>query len=125
MKKVGIGTRLDKGPATAVPGPIIVDDSDDIDPRVLQQFIMARRSAVQHCYERELHHNPSMKGGKVVLRMAIGTGGRVSGVSIEEDTLGSQAVTACMSTLMKRWIFPVAPRDEIPVSVPFVFARAN
>jgi hypothetical protein len=125
VKAVAIGNRSDKIPSTAVPGQIVIEDPDNIDPRVLQQFITARRAAVQNCYERELHHNPSMKGGKVVLRMAIGTTGRVSGLSVEEDTLGSAAVTACMSTLMQRWIFPVTPREEVPLSVPFVFARAN
>ncbi len=125
VKSVAIGSRSDKIPSSAVPGAIVVDDPDNIDPRVLQQFITARRAAVQSCYERELRHNPAMKGGKVVLRMAIGTRGRVSGLSVEEDTLGSDAVTACMSALMQRWIFPVTPREEVPLSVPFVFARAN
>ncbi len=124
-KAVSIGTRLEKIPTTAVPGILVLDDPDNIDPRVLQQFIAARRAAVQNCYERELHHNPGMKGGKVVLRMAIGTTGRVSDLRVEEDTLGSDAVTSCMTTLMKRWIFPVNPKDEVPLSVPFVFARAN
>ncbi|MBS1149606.1 MAG: hypothetical protein H6Q89_1304, partial [Myxococcaceae bacterium] len=108
VRQVAIGTRFDKAPATAVPGTIVVDDPDELDPRVLQQFITARRAAVQSCYERALHHNPAMKGGKVVLRMAIGTGGRVSGLRVEEDTLGSDAVASCMSTLMSRWIFPVS-----------------
>jgi hypothetical protein len=124
-RHVAIGTRTDRLPFSAVPGAITVDDPEEVDPRVLQKFITARRAAVQHCYEREIHHNPAMKGGKVVLRMSIGTGGRVSSLSVEEDTLGAPGVTACMSTLMKRWIFPVAPKDEIPLSVPFVFARAN
>ena len=125
VKKVTLGTRSDKGPSAAVAGPIVIEDDDTIDPRVLQQFITARRAAVQSCYERELHHNPAMKGGKVVLRLAIGAGGRVSALTVEEDTLGSAAVSACMATLMKRWIFPVSPKDELPVSVPFIFARAN
>jgi len=125
VRSVALGTRVDKAPTTAVAGAIVIDDADEVDPRVLQQFVSARRAAVQSCYERALLHNPAMRGGKVVLRMAIGPRGRVSSLRVEEDTLGSDAVTACMSTLMGRWVFPVTPKDEFPLSVPFVFARAN
>ncbi len=123
-KQVILGSREDKIPATATPGVIGLDETDGIDPRALQQFITARRAGVQNCFERELHHNPSMKGGKITVRLFIGTTGRASGVTIDEDTLGSEAVSACMRTLMGRWIFPFSPKDEVPVSVPFVFARA-
>lgn len=123
-KTVTLAARTDKAPVTSTTGPIDVDPGE-IDPKVLQQFITARRAAIQSCYERELHHNPGMKGGKITLRLMIGTAGRVSSLAVEEDGLGSEAVGSCMATLMKRWIFPVTPKDEFPVSVPFIFARAN
>ncbi len=125
VKRVNLGTRVESRPAQPLDGPIVVEKTKDIDPRLLQQFIAARRAAVQGCYERALLHNPGLQGGRVVLRLAVGAGGRVNDLDIEEDTLGSEAVTACMSTLVKRWVFPVAPKEELPVSVPFIFARAN
>ena len=125
VKKVRLAPRVDARPSPTPDGPIVVEHTTDVDPRVLQQFITARRAAVQNCYERALLHNPGLQGGKVVLRLAVGVGGRVNELDIEEDTLGSEAVTSCMSTLVKRWVFPVAPKEELPVSVPFVFARSN
>jgi hypothetical protein len=124
VKKVALAPHTQARPLPA-DGPMTIESTtSDIDPRVLQQFIAARRAAMQSCYERALLHNPSLQG-KVVLRMAIGAGGRVSDLDIEEDTVGSEAVTACMSTMVKRWVFPVSPKEAIPVSVPFIFARSN
>lgn len=124
VKQVTIGTRSDKAPATTTTGPIELEPTDDLDPRVLQQFITARRAAVQGCFERALLHNGGLAGGKVAMRLVIGAGGRVTSVGVEEDTLKSDAVNTCMTTLMRRWIFPVSPKDEVPLSVPFIFARA-
>ena len=125
VKQVALGTRVDNRPAQIPGGPPVIIDRKDIDPKVLQQFIAARRAAVQGCYERALLHNPGLQGGRVVLRLAVGLGGRVNDLDVEEDTLGSEAVTSCMSTLVKRWVFPIAPKEELPISVPFIFARAN
>jgi hypothetical protein len=125
VKKVSLGTRAEQAPAALATGPILAEKSDELDPRLLQQFITARRAALQSCYERALLHNPAMQGGKVVLRLTLGAGGRVGELEVEEDTLGSEAVTSCMSTLVRRWMFPVALKEELQVSVPFIFARAG
>jgi hypothetical protein len=125
VKTVSLGTRAEQAPAALATGPILAEKSDELDPRLLQQFITARRAALQSCYERALLHNPAMQGGKVVLRLTLGAGGRVGELEVEEDTLGSEAVTSCMSTLVRRWMFPVALKEELQVSVPFIFARAG
>lgn len=123
-KAVNIGARLDKQPLQTKTGPIEVDPPEGIDPRKLQEFINARRPAMQGCFERALLHNGGLKGGKVSVRLMLGSKGRVTSLAIEEDSLGSAEVSGCMTTLMRRWIFPVDPSDELPVSVPFIFARA-
>ena len=124
VKQVSLGTRVEARPK-AEAGPIEIEPTDDLDPRLLQRFIAARRAAVTSCFERELLHNPGMAVGKVAVRIVIGTGGRVMSAAVEEDTLRSDAVNACMTGTMKRWIFPVTPKDDVPVLVPFVFARAT
>jgi hypothetical protein len=124
VKAVNIGARLDKLPLQTKTGPIEVERTDEIDPRKLQEFINARRPAMQGCFERALLHNGGLKGGKVSVRLMLGAKGRVTSLAIEEDSLGSAEVSGCMTTLMRRWIFPVDPSDELPVSVPFIFARA-
>lgn len=124
VKQVSLGTKLEAKPR-AEAGPIEVDPTDELDPRLLQKFIAARRAAVTSCFERELLHNPGMVGGKVAIRIVIGTTGRVVSAAVNEDTLRSDAVNACMTSTMKRWVFPVSPADDVPVVVPFVFARAS
>ena len=125
VKAVTLGARVEHAPLAHADGPIVIETTQGLNQKVLQQFIAARRAAVQSCYERALLHNPSLQGGRVVLRLVLGVTGKVTDLQLEEDTLGSEAVTSCMSTFVKRWVFPVSPFAEVPVLVPFIFARSN
>jgi TonB family protein len=86
--------------------------------------VKARLKAIQHCYEKELKRNPSLKG-KVVVRFSIMPSGRTGDIEIEENTLGNDAVGACIRTAIRGWTFPFKPDDEVPVAYPFVFSPAG
>jgi TonB family protein len=90
----------------------------------LASFVRARKGAITQCYERELKRNPTLKG-RVVVRFTIGTNGRATDVEIDETTIGNDAVTNCIRTIIKGWSFPFKPASEVPCSFPFVFAPAG
>jgi TonB family protein len=99
-------------------------DSADVDRAALSRYIRDRLNAIRGCYERELKRNPSLKG-KVVVRFNITPAGRAGDVRIEENSLGSSEVAACISGLMRSWVFPFKPPDEVPVQYPFLFTPAS
>ena len=99
-------------------------DSADVDRAALSRYIRDRLGAIRSCYERELKRNPGLKG-KVVVRFNITPAGRAGDVRIEENTLGSNEVASCIQGLMRSWIFPFKPPDEVPVQYPFLFTSAG
>jgi TonB family protein len=99
-------------------------DSADVDRAALSRYIRDRLGAIRGCYERELKRNPGLKG-KVVVRFNITPAGRAGDVRIEENTLGSGEVASCIQSLMRSWVFPFKPPDEVPVQYPFLFTSAG
>lgn len=99
-------------------------ESTSVDREKLAAYVRGRKSAIQQCYEKELKRNPTLKG-KVVVRFTINTTGRAIEIDIEENSLGSEAVAACIKTVIRGWVFPFKPPSDVPVAYPFVFAPAN
>ncbi len=99
-------------------------ESADIDRNKLNAFLKGRIKSIQGCYEKELKRNPSLKG-KVVVRFSITPQGRSSDIEIEQDTLGNDAVSSCIKTVIRGWVFPFKPESEVPVAYPFVFSPAS
>jgi len=99
-------------------------DSADVDRDALARYVKARLKAIQNCYEKELKRNPSLKG-KVVVRFSIMPSGRTGDIDIEENTLGNDAVGSCIRSVIRSWVFPFKPDDEVPVAYPFVFSPAG
>jgi TonB family protein len=99
-------------------------DSSDVDRDALNRYVKARKQAIVACYEKELKRNPSMKG-KVVVRFSISTSGRATDIEIEENTLGNDAVGACIKSIIRTWVFPFKPDSDVPVAFPFVFSPAT
>lgn len=99
-------------------------DTPEIDERALSVWLNARKPAIQSCYERELKRTPKLQG-RIVLRFAITNRGRIGGVGFSEDTLRSQPVESCITALMRGWVLPFTPEDEVPVSLPFIFAAGQ
>lgn len=99
-------------------------ESSDVDRDALARYVKARLKAIQNCYEKELKRNPSLKG-KVVVRFSITPAGRTGDIDIEENTLGNEAVGACIRTVIRGWVFPFKPDDSVSVAYPFVFSPAS
>jgi TonB family protein len=99
-------------------------DSADVDREALARYIKARLTAIRGCYEKELKRNPTLKG-KVVVRFNITPAGRASDIRIEENSVGSAEVGECIASLMRSWVFPFKPPDEVAVQYPFLFTASQ
>ena len=99
-------------------------DSADVDREALARYIKARLTAIRGCYEKELKRNPTLKG-KVVVRFNITPAGRAGDIRIEENSVGSAEVGNCIASLMRSWVFPFKPPDEVAVQYPFLFTASQ
>jgi len=121
---VGYGNKGDAAIRGRVADAAPEVDSADVDREALNRYVKARKAAIVACYEKELKRNPSMKG-KVVVRFSISTSGRATDIEIEENSLGNDAVGACIKSIIRTWVFPFKPDSEVPVAFPFVFSPAT
>jgi hypothetical protein len=93
-------------------------DSADVDRDALARYIKARLTAIRGCYEKELKRNP-------VMRFNITPAGRAGDIRIEENSVGSPEVANCIASLMRSWVFPFKPPDEVAVQYPFLFTASQ
>lgn len=83
----------------------------DVDKTSIKAAIKHRTSALQHCYNKALRTQPDL-AGKMTYTIAISVMGSVTKVDIEEDTVGSQAVTTCARAKIQGWRFPMDNAEE-------------
>jgi outer membrane biosynthesis protein TonB len=96
----------------------------DLDPAMVAKEVRTRLGAIKACYERALKRNPNLSG-KVVIHWTITQAGTVSGVDVEQDTLGDAEVASCIKSLIARWRFPAPSGGSVEVSFPFVFQASQ
>jgi hypothetical protein len=60
-----------------------------------------------------------------MVRFVITPAGRAGDIAFEENTLGSEAVTSCIRSVIRGWIFPFKPPDNVAVAYPFVFSPTS
>ena len=96
----------------------------ELDPGVVAKEVRSRLGAIKACYERALKRNPTLSG-KVVVHWTITAAGTVSGIDVENDTLGDSEVASCIKGLVARWRFPAPAGGSVEVSFPFVFQASQ
>jgi hypothetical protein len=96
----------------------------ELDPGLIAKEVRARQGAIKACYERALKRNPTLTG-KIVMHWTITAAGTVSGVDVEQDSLGDSEVGSCIKSLIARWRFPAPAGGSVDVSFPFVFQAAQ
>lgn len=119
--KVGLAEKKRVEPKITFDDNAFEAESSTVDKASLGKYIRMRIKSVQACYEKELKRNPSLKG-KIVVRFLIMTTGKVSEVSIDQNTMGDDEVASCIVNTIRRWSFPLKPEEDSPVSFPFVFS---
>jgi hypothetical protein len=83
----------------------------DVDKTSIKAAIKHRTSALQHCYNKALRTQPDL-AGKMTYTIAISVMGSVTKVDIEEDTVGSAAVSSCARAKIQGWRFPMDGAEE-------------
>jgi len=116
----GSGERTVKG-AIKTETPAV---DGELDPNMVAKEVRSRLGAIKACYERALKRNPNLSG-KVVIHWTITQAGTVSGVDVEQDTLGDAEVASCIKSLIARWRFPAPAGGSVDVSFPFVFQASQ
>jgi hypothetical protein len=102
----------------------ILVETKFIDELKLTRWLQGRKPAIQSCYERELKRTPTLQG-RLVIRFDIDNRGHIGGVGFEDDTLRNSQVQQCISALMRGWVLPFNPEDDVPVSLPFIFSAGH
>src|SRR3954465_8254366 len=96
----------------------------ELDPAMVAKEVRSRLGAIKACYERALKRNPTLSG-KVVIHWTITAAGTVSGIDVENDTMGDNEVASCIKGLVARWRFPAPAGGSVEVSFPFVFQASQ
>ncbi len=122
--RVNLGSKGDARVSGQVKESMPDVESSAVDRQALARYVRARLKAMQSCYEQELKRNPSLKG-KIMVRFVITPAGRAGDIAFEENTLGSEAVTSCIRSVIRGWIFPFKPPDNVAVAYPFVFSPTS
>lgn len=87
----------------------------------IQGVVRQNIGPIKFCYQRELKLNPQLQGS-IKVKFTIEADGRVSDVSIVNDTVGSASLTRCVQGRIRAWRFkPVAKGTSI-VSYTFPFS---
>lgn len=101
-------------------------DPVDLDPNAVASKIRQYRGALVACYEAALKRNATLSG-KITLRFSIGKVGKVSKVSIEEDTMHDPDFNECIVERASNWRFPPpqSGNDDVQFAYPFIFQSSK
>jgi hypothetical protein len=122
--KVALGEKKGVAAPVEIENDLVEVPTANFSSAELIRAIKGRMGAVKSCYDRELKLDPNLKG-KISMRFTITPLGRVNEVSVERDTMHSDAVSECIMRLIRTWTFSFKPDDEVSVSFPFVFTQSG
>lgn len=109
-------TRIIPGKTTVVGG---------LSKDVIGKVIRKHWNEIKYCYEKELQKDPNLEG-KVAMMFVIDGTGRISEVSVQQDTTGNGSVADCMSNRIRRWVFPEPQGGgQVVVTYPWIFRAAG
>jgi hypothetical protein len=121
--EVGTGEKGSERAVRAVVKDSAPDTVDStLDASAIANTIRRNLGGVRACYESGLKRNPNI-GGKLSVRFAISTVGKVTSVDIENDSMHDDDVASCVKGKIQMWRFP--PGQGGDVVYPFVFQAAK
>jgi outer membrane biosynthesis protein TonB len=95
-----------------------------LDSNIIVKEVKARMGAIKACYERSLKRNPNLSG-KIAVRWTITPAGTVTGVDIDQDSMGDPEVSSCIKSQIAHWRFPAPAGGSVDVQFPFVFQASQ
>ncbi|HTK31957.1 MAG TPA: AgmX/PglI C-terminal domain-containing protein [Candidatus Saccharimonadaceae bacterium] len=90
----------------------------------LLAVIQRYAAGIQYCYDNDLKRHPNLSG-KLVVAITVAAAGDVEEVSVVQNSLGSERVSACALSQIRGWKFPGIPTGVTTFQVPFVFSPPN
>jgi hypothetical protein len=112
----GSGTAVaSSAPAARVPtgsistGSIDMDDGESSD--AIRKVVRAKSGQVKYCYDQRLKENPNISG-RLEVEVSI-SGGRVTSVSILENSTGDSVLESCAQRKIRSWRFPADVENTI------------
>jgi hypothetical protein len=96
----------------------------ELDMNIVVKEVRQRIGAIKACYERALKRNPNLSG-KILIRWTITPAGTVTGIDVDQDTLGDSEVANCIKSLIRGWRFPAPAGGSVEVSYPFLFQASQ
>lgn len=113
-----------RGRVSRLPPRSISQEGGSLSRDAILKVVMAGLGDVQRCYERALMSTPGLQG-KVVFDWVIAPSGRVQSTRVRSSTMSSQAVTTCISGVIKGWQFPQPQGGSVKVTYPFIFKASS
>jgi len=122
----GVGAEQDDGEPlkkrTRRPGDGPPEKAGFIEPRVVNTFINSRFGEVRSCYETRLKNN-SLLEGSLDMNIDIASSGRVTGVSVNNDTVRDAEMLECVKRRIRSWTFPKPEGGRVVIAKSFKFQK--
>ena len=107
-------TRVTPGPGETSP-PVVekttprqtppAPEAGRVDPEATRRVVRSHLGEIRTCHERGRMDDPGL-AGRVVVRITIGRGGRVTSAVIASSNLDTPSVEKCITSAVQKWTFP-------------------
>ncbi len=91
------------------------------DEKKVKHVLAQNHGAMKNCYERALRRDPSLRG-RVMLKLVIGTNGKVSKAKVQNESLDDRAMNDCMEIHARTMVFPEPVGGAVHTNVPYSFS---
>ena len=86
----------------------------------VKKVIAKNDGPIWNCYEQVLKQQSDLKG-RIVVKFVISMSGTVQSAAIEQDSVGSTVLAACVLSRVKNLKFPIPEGGSAFMSHPFIF----
>ncbi len=91
------------------------------DEKAVKNVLDRNHGAMKNCYERSLRRDPTLRG-RVMLKLVIGTNGKVTKAKVQGETLKDQAMNDCMEIHARTMTFPEPVGGAAHTNFPYSFS---
>ena len=102
----------------------VVAATGKIDAKAVNIYINNHFGQVKACYERRLKIN-SLLEGKLDLNIGISTSGKVSTVTVNNDTVRDAEMLSCVKTVIRGWEFSKPEGGRVVIAKTFNFKKKD
>lgn len=93
-----------------------------IDKAEVANVFRRRLTAIRYCYEKQLKLNQNLEG-KITIRFTIGPAGRITTISVVENSTGDSSIGSCIVSKVQTWRFSPPEEGSVTFSYPFILSK--